>query len=106
MWWYNYFLRVLDMQGNVIFSNDINYNVPYKEGFLGVETVGEGGRMLIDDWGVSFGEDSRSNSVSLYNMQGQRASTVDGVGRVCISTAGLTPGVYIAVASTDGKTQE
>lgn len=95
------------MQGNVIFSNDINnFNVPYKEGFLGVETVGEGCRMLIGEGTVSFGEDSRCNSVTLYNMQGQRASTVDGVGRVCISTAGLTPGVYIAVASTDGKTQE
>ncbi|MBO5444599.1 MAG: T9SS type A sorting domain-containing protein [Muribaculaceae bacterium] len=106
-WYHNYFIRLLDMQGNVIFSNDINnFNVPYKEGFLGVETVGEGCRMLIGEGTVSFGEDSRCNSVTLYNMQGQRASTVDGVSRVCISTAGLTPGVYIAVASTDGKTQE
>ena len=106
MWCYNRFLRVLDMQGNVIFSNDIGYNVPYKDVFVGVETISEGSRMLIGDGTVSFGEDNCLNRVSLYNMQGQQAAVAEGTGRVCLTTAGLTPGVYIAVASTGGKTLE
>lgn len=105
MWYHKCFLRLLDLDDNVIFSNDDAYNVPYG-GTGAVSELTEGSRMLVADGLVSFGEDNHRNSVTLYDLGGKEAVHTEGTGRVYLATDCLASGVYVAVASTDGNIVE
>lgn len=104
-WLYNYFNRLFDADGNVIYKtkNCVDYQLP-DDAFSSVNSISQMPTPLFSDGFISYGEDNHFNSIKVYSMNGSKVKSVGGRGRILILTNDLSTGVYMVVFDTDGKT--
>lgn len=103
-WTYNFFNRLFDLNGNVIFRNQedcLDFRLP-ENLFSSVETLGETNTLMINANVISYDNYNCHNSVAIYDMNGRMLKTASARGKVTVSTADLHPGIYIAVPVSDG----
>ncbi|MCM1141534.1 MAG: T9SS type A sorting domain-containing protein [Muribaculum sp.] len=103
-WAYNYFNRLFDDSGNILFESldSMDYQLP-TGAFSAVATLNESPSIFLSNGNISFGEDNHLNAIKIYDMNGRLVKSVSGAGRATLSTRDLTSGIYISVAETDGK---
>lgn len=101
IWEYNYFNRVFDTSGRVIYERPEAYEFSLPENlFSEVGALEENTRLHFVDEQISYGDNSGMNSISIFNLSGCEVVSVSGAGRQTLSTTGLQPGVYIAIGGT------
>ncbi|MDO4336253.1 MAG: T9SS type A sorting domain-containing protein [Bacteroidales bacterium] len=103
-WEYNYFNRVFDSNGKVLYRNPEfcpELRLPDNL-FSSVGIVTDSGNLSITADGVAFGYDNRRNKVCIYDLEGRLVASESGAGRMTIPTSHLTPGMYIAEGRAEG----
>lgn len=93
--------RVYNAEGDIIYRGlDIDPETVY------VEKVYDKSSLSLNYGGetvIAESPDRTGISLSMLDISGKVMSRVSGTGSVSVSTAALTPGVYIAVAEADGS---
>lgn len=101
----NHFNRLFDNNGNVLYENPsgcIDFKLP-ENLFSSVVTIKENNDIQISDYTISFGENGNHNEVFIYDMSGRIVKSVQADTQLTISTANITPGVYICTGYCNGN---
>lgn len=102
MWAYNYFNRLFDSEGNVLFesSNMHDFKLPDNI-FSSVESIYESERFTFSSHSIHFGMDHHKSALHIYDMTGSIVKSKSSEGKISISTDDLQPGIYIATGFTN-----
>jgi len=104
VWAHNYFNRLLDLDGNVVYEGPEMYDYKLPDAiFSSVGTISGSQSMVISERLISFGEECGENAVSIFDVNGTLVKTASKFGRLSINTGGLQPGIYVVSAYTDGE---
>lgn len=101
MWEYNYFNRIFDINGKVLYGKPDSYDYKLPENlFSSVDEINDYGQFQFDGKTIAFGIESVYNSVTICNSNGCLMKTVSSYYPISISTSDLTPGIYLVFAQT------
>jgi len=99
MWEYNYFNRVFDTTGKVLYERQDAYDYKLPENlFSSVDKIKDSGQLQFNGETITFGRNTEHNSVDIYNSGGCLMRTVSADYPVSIPTTDLAPGIYIVYA--------
>lgn len=101
----NHFNRLLDENGNVLFRNPrgcIDFKLP-EHLFSSVKAIDEHAHIEISDRMISFGENGNLNEAAIIDLSGRIVKSARANTRLSLTTSDLTPGVYIATATSNGR---
>lgn len=103
--YHNHFNRLFDKAGNVLYENPsgcIDFKLP-ENLFSSVTTIKENTGILVSDHTISFGDNGNLNEVFVYDMGGRIVKSAQADTPLTISTADITPGIYIATGYYNGN---
>lgn len=101
----NHFNRLLDENGNVLFRNPrgcIDFKLP-EHLFSSVKAIDEYAHIEISGGMIFFGENGNLNEAAIIDLSGRIVKSARANTRLSLTTSDLTPGVYIATATANGR---
>lgn len=102
MWEYNYFNRIFDLDGNVLYEKQDSYNYKLPENlFSSVDEINDSGQLQFNGKIIAFGKESGHNYLTIHNSNGCLMKTYSSDHPLSIPTSDLSPGIYIVFAQTD-----
>ncbi len=104
VWAHNYFNRLFDLDGNVIYESPEMYDYKLPDAiFSSVGTISGNQSMVISEGSVSFGEECGENAISIFDMNGKLVKSAFKFGRISMDTGDLHPGIYVVSAYSDDE---
>lgn len=106
MWAYNYFNRLYDSEGNVLFESEYMHDFKLPDNiFSSVESIYESESLTLNSHSIHFGKENHKSAIHIYDMTGSIVKSNSSEGKISISTDDLQPGIYIAAGfSNDIRT--
>lgn len=105
MWAYNYFNRLFDLSGNVLFQNSY-YCHDFKLAenlFSSVNPIDKTENFTFKAGTICFGSENHYSTISIFDVNGKKLKSKSAVGEVSVDTNELRPGIYVAECRSDGS---
>lgn len=105
MWEYNYFNRVFDNNGKILYARPDAYDYKLPDNiFSSVDIINDSGQLRFNGEVLTFGCDYDHNSVTIHNADGSIVKSISADCSLSIPTKDMAPGIYIVSAQTGNAT--